>query len=43
MNRMRLAVLLALFSAVSSGQQQPQKRDLTVKDVEPPKAPRTAV
>jgi tetratricopeptide (TPR) repeat protein len=40
---MRLAVLLALFSAVSSGQQQPQKRDLTVKDVEPPKAPRTAV
>ena len=41
MNRMRFALLVALFTAVSNGQQQ--KRDLTVKDVEPPKAPRAAI
>lgn len=38
MSRMRLAAISTLFAAAAFGQQQPQKRDLTVKDVEPPKA-----
>ena len=37
-SRMRLAIWTALFASAVYGQQQQQKRDLTVKDVEPPKA-----
>src|SRR4051794_3601461 len=42
-NRMRLIFWIALFASAVYGQQQQQKRDLTVKDVEPPKAPSRTV